>query len=239
MMNKQKWINMFLPFIGGFFGGVIAILLFNPDTLFAKKQTEQPAAKQTTKQTTKKTTKQAEAPKVVTAEEFRLVDKNGKVCATLKANYTNDALHPGKENQDVQLRLMGEKGEIQLSAGEFNTGLDMSQTDYSKDQKLHSSIHLFTTGASSDLRLNYDQPVAKDAEATDESQASSENMKIQLSVNSYSETSNIRLFDNENNERANIGNAFVTKKDGTSANYPASSIHLYRHDGKVSWYERE
>jgi hypothetical protein len=231
MMNKQKWINMFLPFIGGFLGGVIAITLFNPDTLFAKKQTEKPAAKQTSKQ--------AETPKVITAEEFRLIDKDGNVRATLKSNYTNDVLHPGKENQDVQLRLTGTKGEILLSAGEFNTGVDMSQTDYSKDQKLHSSVHLFTTGANSDLRLNYDAPVAKDAELTEASQASSEDMKIQLSVNSYSKTSNIRLFDNENNERVNIGNAFVAKKDGTSANYPASSIHLYRHDGKVVWYERE
>jgi hypothetical protein len=230
MVNKQKWMNMLLPFIGGFFGGVIAITLFNPDTLFAKKQTEKPAAKQTAKQ--------AEA-KVVTAEEFRLVDKDGNIRATLKSNYTNDALHPGKENQDVQLRLTGTKGEVQLSTGEFTSGLDMSQTDYSKDQKLHSSIHLFTTGASSDLRLNYDQPVPKDAESTDAAQASSEDMKIQLSVNSYSKTSNIRLFDNGNNERVNIGNAYVAKKDGTGANYPASSIHLYRSDGKALWYERE
>jgi len=222
---------MLLPFIGGFFGGVIAITLFNPDTLFAKKQTEKATAKQTTKQ--------SESPKVVTAEEFRLVDKDGNIRATLKSSYTNDALHPGKENQDVQLRLTGTKGEVQLSTGEFTSGLDMSQTDYSKDQKLHSSIHLFTTGASSDLRLNYDQPVPKDAESTDAAQASSEDMKIQLSVNSYSKTSNIRLFDNGNNERVNIGNAYVAKKDGTGANYPASSIHLYRSDGKVLWYERE
>jgi hypothetical protein len=219
MADKQKWVNMFLPFIAGFAGGIIAILIFNPNTLFAKKQ--------------------AETPKVLIAEEFRLVDKYGKTRATLASTYSKDALSSGKENQDVQLHLLGNKGDVKLTAGDYTSGLDLSQNDNAKDQKLHSSIHLFTTGTSSDIRMNYDPPVSNDTDSTNANQGSSEEMKIQLSVNSYSNTSNIRLYDNNNIERVNIGNAYVTKKDGTSAKYPASSIHLYREDGKVSWYERE
>jgi hypothetical protein len=228
MGDKQKWMMMFLPFIAGFFGGIISILIFNPDTLFAKKQTE-----------TAKVTKAAQIPKVLTAEEFRLVDKYGKTRATLKSSYTKDAFNADKEYQDVQLQLVGEKGNVQLTAGDFSSGVDVSQADYTKDEKLHSSIHLFATGASSEIRINYDQPVSKDAESENVSQGSSEGMKIQLSTNSSNKTSNIRLYDNDNNERVNIGNAYVLKKDGTGAKCPTSSIHLYREDGKVSWYERE
>jgi hypothetical protein len=246
MADKQKWMNMFLPFIAGFFGGIISILIFNPDTLLAKKQTETPTVAKAAvtpavpkAASTPKVSKAASTPKVLTAEEFRLVDKYGKTRAILTSSYTKDALHADKENQDVQLHLMGEKGDIQLSTGEFASAIVMSQNDYSKGEKLHSSMHLSTTGASSNIRLNYDQPVSKDAESNEVQQASSEDMKIELSVNSYSRTSNIRLYDDNNNERVNIGNAYVTKKDGTGANFPASSIHLYRNDGKVSWYERE
>ena len=140
---------------------------------------------------------------------------------------------------------MGDKGEIQLTAGTFTSGLDVSQNDYTKDKKLHSSIHVSATGATSDIRLNYDQPISKDTtvsndtDSTNVNQPSSEDMKIQLSVNSNAKTSNIRLYDDNNNERVNLGNAFVSKKDGTDANYSTSSIHLYRKDGKVLWYERE
>jgi len=228
MADKQKWVNIFLPFIAGFVGGVVSILIFNPDTLFAKKQTETP-----------KVSKAAETPKVLIAEEFRLIDKYGKTRATLTSSYTNDAFSAGKENQDVQLHLFGEKGEVQLTAGEFTSGVDVSQNDYTKDQKLHSSIHLSATGSSSDIRMNYDQPVSEDTDSKNTNQGSSEDMKIQLSVNSYTNASNIRLYDNNNNERVNIGNAYVTKKDGTGVKYPTSSIHLYRDDGKVLWYERE
>jgi hypothetical protein len=228
MSNKQKWVNMFLPLIAGFVGGIVSMLIFNPNTLFAKKQSE-----------TTKVSKAAAIPKVLVAEEFRLVDKNGKTRATLTSSYTKDTFSANKENTDVQLHLLGEKGDVQLTAGEFNSGLDVSQNDYSKDQKLHSSIRLFATGASSDIRMNYDQPVSKDMDSTNVNQGSSEDMKIQLSVNSYANTANIRLSDNNNNERVNIGNAYVTKKDGTGSKYPASSIHLYREDGKVLWYERE
>jgi hypothetical protein len=243
MVDKQKWMVVFLPFVAGFFGGIISILIFNPDTLFAEKQTQTPKQTQTTKQTQTpkqpQTAKQAETPKVLIAEEFRLVDKYGKTRATLKSSYTNDAFNTKKESQEVQLQLLGEKGEVQLTAGEFTSGVDVSQNDYTKDQKLHSSIHLFATGASSDIRMNYDQPVSKDPDPNNANQGSSEDMKIQLSVNSSSNTSNIRLYDNNSNERVNIGNAYVTKKDGTAAKYPASSIHLYRDDGRVLWYERE
>jgi len=236
MSDKQKWMNMFLPFIAGFAGGIVSIMMFNPDTLFAKKQTETTKAVKAVEKT--KTVKAVETPKVLTAEEFRLVDKYGKTRATLKSSYTNDAF-TNKEYQNVQLELLGEKGDIQLTAGQFTSGLDVSQNDSVKDQKLHSSIHLFATGASSDIRLNYDQPVSKDTDSNNETQASSENMKIQLSVNSSAMTSNIRLYDNDSNERVNIGNAYMTKKDGTAAKSPTSSIHLYRNDGRVLWYERE
>lgn len=227
MSDKQRWMNMFLPFIAGVFGGIISILIFNPETLFAKKV-----------ETKKAETKQV-ATKVVTAEEFRLVDKYGKTRAILKSNYTNDAFHQDKEYQDVKLRLIGEKGDVQLTAGQFTSGLEVSQSDSTKDKNLHSSIHISATGAASDISLNYDQPVPKDADSSNVSQASSEDMKIELSANSNARTSNIRLYDDNNIERVNIGNAYVTKKDGTGANYPASSIHLYRNDGKVLWYERE
>jgi hypothetical protein len=246
MADKQKWMNMFLPFIAGFCGGIISILIFNPDTLFAKKQAETPMVAKAAATpaaskaaVTTKASKAAAIPKVLTAEEFRLVDKYGKTRAILKSSYTRDALRADKENQDVQLQLIGEKGDIQLSAGEFTSAIEMSQNDYSKEEKLHSSILLSTTGASSNLRLNYDQPVSKDTDPNEVQQPSSGDMKMELSVNSYSKTSNIRLFDDNNNERVNIGNAYVIKKDGTGANFPASSIHLYRNDGKVSWYERE
>jgi hypothetical protein len=236
MSDKQKWVNMFLPFIAGFFGGIISILIFNPDTLFAEKVATKPAV---TKQAVTKQAAKAATPKVVTAEEFRLVDKYGKTRAILKSSYTNDAFHQDKEYLDVQLNLIGEKGDVQLTAGEFTSGIEVSQNDSIKDQKLHSSIHLSATGAASDIRLNYDQPVPKDTESNDVNQTSSQDMKIELSANSNAKTSNIRLYDDNNVERVNIGNAYVTKKDGTGANYPASSIHLYRNDGRVSWYERE
>jgi len=231
MADKQKWAVMFLPFIAGFLGGIISILIFNPDTLFAKKQAETPKKVETPKK--------AETPKVLIAEEFRLVDKYGKTRATLKSSYTNDAFNTGKEYQDVQLHLSGEKGDVQLTAGAFTSGVDVSQNDYTKENKLHSSIHLFATGASSDIRMNYAQPVSKDTGSDNADQGSGEDMKIQLSVNSSTKTSNIRLYDDDNNERVNIGNAYVTKKDGTGEKYPASSIHLYRNDGRISWYERE
>jgi hypothetical protein len=228
MSDKQKWVNMFLPFIAGFVGGIVSILILNPDTLFAKKQTETP-----------KVSKAAETPKVVIAEEFRLVDKYGKTRATLTSSYTKDAFSASKENQDVQLHLLGDKGDIQLTAGAFTSGLDVSQNDYTKDKKLHSTIRLSSTGATSDIRLNYDQPVSNDTDSTNVNQPSGEDMKIQLSVNSNAKTSNIRLYDDNNNERVNIGNAFVSKKDGTDTNYPTSSIHLYRKDGRAFWNERE
>jgi len=57
MADKQKWVYMFLPFIAGFLGGIVSIIIFNPDTLFAEKQTTKQTAKQTTtKQTTTKQT---------------------------------------------------------------------------------------------------------------------------------------------------------------------------------------
>lgn len=231
MVDKKKWMNMFLPFIAGLAGGIVSILIFNPDTLFAKKQTEK-------KVETPKVTKTAETPKVLIAEEFRLVDKYGQTRATLKSNYTDDAF-TNKEHQDVQLQLVGEKGDVKLTAGTYTSGLAVSQNDYTKDQKLHSSIHLSASGAASDIRMNYDQPVPKDADSNNADQGASEDMKIQLRASSSGSTTNIRLYDENNNERVNIGNAYVTKKDGTSAKYPPSSIHLYRDDGKITWYERE
>lgn len=239
MVDKQKWVYMFLPFIAGFVGGIVSIIIFNPDTLFAEKQTTKQTTKQTSKQTTtKQTAKQPETPKVLTAEEFRLVDKNGKTLATLSSSYTKDALS-GKESQDVQLHLMGEKGDIKLTTSDYTSGIDVSQNDSTKDYNLHSSIRLSATGATSSIKLNYNQPVSKDADPNNVNQESGEDTKIELSASSSAQTSNIRLYDNDDNERVNIGNAYVIKKDGTGAKCSTSSIHLYRDNGKVSWYERE
>jgi hypothetical protein len=238
MADKQKWLNMLLPFIAGFAGGIVAILIFNPGTLFAEKQTTKQTTKQSSKQTTKSTAKQPEIPKILTAEEFRLVDKNGNTRATLSSTYTKDALS-GKEYMDVQLRLTGVKGEVQLTAGDYSSGISMSQNDNTKDEKLHSSIQLSATGASSSIKLNYDKPVPKEPDPNNPVQETTgTDTRIELSASSSSQTSNIRLYDNDNNERINIGNAYYTKKDGTGSKCSTSSIHLYRDDGKVLWYER-
>ena len=68
-MNKQYSLTVLLALVAGLVGGVVSSQFYIGQPVFAQK-TEQPG-------------------KVIIAEEFRLVDKNGKTCATLGMGVTS------------------------------------------------------------------------------------------------------------------------------------------------------
>jgi hypothetical protein len=103
MKTKPQVLIIFLASLAGFIGGLISHHVFETRPAFAVKETQH--------------------RKVVMAEEFRVVDKDGKIIGSFGTPDLQDASSASDERPApaAQLRLGRKKGfQIILSAGETN-----------------------------------------------------------------------------------------------------------------------
>jgi len=199
MNRKQYCLTVLLSLVAGLIGGVVSTQFFISQPVFAEK-TEQPT-------------------KVIVAEEFRLIDKNGKIVATLGMGVRSSP----------ELRIL-------TPAYDNRTGVLISADNNGAD------ISLF--GPKTDISMRVMSTPAKFSPAFEEaelkiSRGFDDDSSVSLKIGKAGEAISgpkLELTDSKGKTRAVLGRVSLeVTATGETRERPESSLALFGRDGKTIW----
>lgn len=212
MGRKQSFLIVALALVAAVIGGAVSSQLFNCKPVFAQKK-EKPQ-------------------KLVVAEEFRMVDKDGNVLAVLTT-----AINTGEPIFIIHDKEMHHKFSVLL--GPQNVTVSLSGEKGPKDILSKVGIDLVVGGPTARLNL-HNATSAVDLGAYFSGDAlisvfSFAGNKISVEA-SPSGDAKLELYDNDGNLRTVLGNTDLeVTHTGETRKRPISSLVLFDKKGKVSW----
>jgi hypothetical protein len=228
MNRKQYLLMLILALIGGVIGGALSSKVFIDTQVFAQDKNKK---------------------RVIEAEEFRVVDREGIICARLmseteEGSETTAILELLKESHVSDgIRLVASSKKCEISLRSLNNTFYISTEKYGSSMCLFSemdeyqnNIFLFTGGGKNgNARLSLDRfylpYLGKGAifgKGLDIPQT------IEIDVNSDC-TPSLALHDKYNKTRCVLGQTELIDKTGSRIIRPPSSLVLFDKNGHVKW----
>jgi hypothetical protein len=209
MTFKQKVSIIALAIFSGLMGGLISDILIRANTAFADKEPK--------------------PQKLVIAEEFKLVDRNGTERASLSSNYGS----LGGKYSGTELKILGDHASQNISVDSLGAHIIMGgRSDHqssglalsANSERLDMSF-LFTES----VRQSSGDPILREGV---------KRLRPMIEITAFPRLNfaQLSMRDANFNERVVLGNnTIVSTKTGVEHEYPVSSIMLFNENGNVLW----
>ena len=204
-MNKNRWlITTILCVFASFLGGIFSNYIFPVNNALAKK---------------------TENLKIIEANEFRVVDANGKVKATFGMNKSTS-------NQFVpSLRLLtkayGSDSGILIEASEYSSMINM----FGENAEISMDVFSLPNGKGNSTIKVESRPTL-DLFAKEPKERDSSRVEIKSGVGFPTK---IEFFDKNNHHRAILGHVTLEEKDtGVTKEYPTLLV-FFDKNGTTTW----